>query len=86
MAADFLGAMFQGIGDTFTAGSNVNVAKIKEREAKAVNATNLEGIYYQNENAKLDFLNQAARNQLYQNAIIAAVVLIIVTVAIIYRK
>lgn len=85
MAADFLGSMFQGIGDTFTAGSNVNVAKIKERETKAANATNLEGIYYQNENAKLDFLNQAAKNQLYQNALIAAVVLIIVVVAIIYK-
>lgn len=31
---EFLGAMFKGIGDTFTAGANVNMAQIAERNQK----------------------------------------------------
>jgi hypothetical protein len=86
MAADFLGAMFQGIGDTFKAGASVNVAKIAERSNTAINKTNLEAIYYENENAKLTFLNEAAKIQFKQQLLIAGALVALVVVALIFKK
>lgn len=71
---EFLGAMFQGIGDTFKAGSQVHQAQINARNmvesnklARETNATALEIEQFK-------FLNEAASAQFKNNLLIVAAI------------
>ena len=85
MAADFLGAMFQGIGDTFKAGASVNVAKMQSRNVVEQGKIDLQAIDAEKELAKFNYLNQAASNQFKQQVIIIIAIAILVTIALIFR-
>lgn len=77
---EWLGAMFKGIGDTFTAGKDVNIAQIQERLNRENIAFGNRQLEAQSQSDTLSYLLGASRsdNQLLIISIIAVVVLLIV--------
>ncbi len=86
MAADFLGAMFEGIGKTFEAGANVNLGQIGERMQKRQLGFQLQQQEADAQNAKLGYLLNF--NQQQQRILLIVVVSMIAFVGLllIFRK
>ncbi len=83
---EWLGAMFKGIGDTFTAGANVNAAQINERNVKRELAFQSQALAAQTESNKLSYLLQTGEQE--QRTLMIAVgafVLLLVIMIIIKR-
>lgn len=83
---DFLGAMFQGIGETFKAGSTVHKAQIESRANDQNLKLKRDELSTQFEIAQFDFLNQSAENQFKQQSLIVAAVVVFIVVAMIFKK
>lgn len=83
---EFLGAMFKGIGDTFTAGKDVNVAQIGERVARENRSLTREQLATDQQLAQLDYLNRAAATEFKNQALLIGAVVVLFTVALIFRK
>lgn len=74
------GAMFKGIGDTFTAGKEVNIAQIQERLNRENIQAGNRALEAQGQASTLAYLLGASQqdNQLLMIAIVSVVVLLIV--------
>lgn len=68
--ADFLSAMFQGIGDTFTAGANVNLGQMNERNVKRQIALQEATLRSDEELAQIQLLQTLKVEQTKKQAII----------------
>lgn len=73
------GGMFEGIGNTFLAGSNVNVAKINERIDRNRNETSKMAILSQEQADKFNYLlNDGVNdNQTIKITVIGAVIILL---------
>lgn len=77
MALDFLGALFESIGATFTAGANVNLGQINERINKLNAKVQEDTIRTQEEIEKIKLANQiVTENTKIKMTIIIAMVVI----------
>lgn len=77
MALDWLGALFESIGATFTAGANVNLGQINERNNKLNAKVQEDTIRTQEEIEKIKLANQiVTENTKIKMTIIIAMVVI----------
>lgn len=83
---EWLGSMFKGIGDTFTAGKDVNIAQIMERDSRANRAVTREQMQIDQQLAQLQFLNAARAASFRTQALTVAAIVVLFTVALIFRK
>lgn len=82
---EWLSAMFKGIGDTFTAGANVNIAQISERNNKREISLGQESLATQYEISKLNFITDQ-KNQQNRTTLIVLVFLFLLTGILIYKR
>ncbi len=85
---DFLGAMFQGIGDTFTAGANVNLGQMQERAQKRQIEFDKLALDSAEDIEKYRYLSSISntQNRIYQIVIIAVVLLISIAFYLKFRN
>ncbi len=82
---DFLGQMFQGIGDTFTAGSQAHQAVINERNIKRQVALGQEQLNAQAQSER-PALILSDRNMQSRLIVTAIVVMVVFVIAIVWIK
>ncbi len=82
---DFLGQMFQGIGDTFTAGSQAHQAVINERNIKRQVALGQEQLNAQAQSERLALI-LSDRNMQSRLIVTAIVVMVVFVIAIVWIK
>lgn len=78
---DFLGAMFEGIGQTFTAGKDVNLGQMAERAQKRQIEFDKFALSNSKDLAKYEFLNSQGNQQNKLNQIIIIAVVLLIAVA-----
>ena len=83
---DWLGAMFEGIGKTFEAGANVNLGQMNERNTKRQLAYARDALDAQSAQSRLEFLISADAGERKLLIIVLVSVLVIIALAIIFRK
>ena len=83
--ADFLGAMFKGIGDTFTAGANVNLGQMNERNVKRQIALGEETLRTNEELAKLNLVADLESQKIKKQALIVAGLLCLLIIILTFR-
>lgn len=82
---DFLGAMFKGIGDTFTAGANVNLGQMNERNVKRQIALGEETLRTNEELAKLNLVADLESQKIKKQALIVAGLLCLLIIILTFR-
>lgn len=86
MAAFDWGAMFKGIGDTFTAGSNAHRALIGERNLKRQLAFDREALDYQQSGGLLSFVIASRQQQQQLITLVIVAVIVVIAIMMIFRK
>lgn len=83
---EFLGAMFKGIGDTFTAGANVNLGQMNERNVKRQIALSEDTLRADQELAQYDLLKAMEAEKFKKMGLIAISLLLLLFMLLKYRN
>lgn len=85
---EWLGAMFKGIGDTFTAGSNVNVAKMNERTALRQQQLEQDYLTTLGQQGRLGFIMNDSQQEakIINTVVIGAVIIVAIIIYVKLRK
>lgn len=83
---DFFSSMFQGIGDTFTAGAEVNKAQIGEREQKRQLEVDKKAILAGVLQTKYDYLIQDAQAERKLITIVVVALIAVLALLVIFRR
>lgn len=83
---EFLGAMFKGIGDTFTAGSQAHQAVIGERNQRRQLDFEREMLSAQGQMGALSFVMGSKQQQTQMVVVIIVAVLALLGIMLIFRK
>jgi len=86
MAIDFLGAMFKGIGDTFTAGASVHNGLMNERNIQRQLAFDRESLAAMDEQGLLSFLMSKKQQETTLIIVVMVAILLILGLLIFFRK
>lgn len=83
---EWLGALFKGIGDTFTAGSQAHQALIGERNLRQQLAFNREALEAGQTSGMLSFLLSKRQQEANIVMIVVATIMLLLIVIFIFRK